>query len=172
LLGVLSPIAMRPVFRPHENRWLDAIVTRRRGVFLGPAIARDNIREVIRALRQREVVWFASDQNYGLKHSVFSPFFGIPAATNTALTRLVALTGAAVLPFASRRLPDGTYDLVIHPPLENFPSLDAQDDMNRVNKLIETEVRLAPEQYWWIHRRFKDRPPGQKDVYARADRTP
>lgn len=171
ILGIHSPITIRPVYRPHENPWLDEIVIRRRSVFLGAPIARDNIREMIRTLHRGGVVWFASDQNYGLKHSVFSPFFGVPAATNTAITRIAALTNAAVLPYVSRRLPDGTYDEVIHPPLENFPSGDPQADMDRVNKLIEAEVRLAPEQYWWIHRRFKDRPPGLKDVYADSDRT-
>ena len=169
ILGLVSPIPVRPTFRPHENAWLDYIVNRRRGVFLGPPIARDNIREMVRALRRQEIVWFAFDQNYGLKHSVFSPFFNVPAATNTALSRIVALTHAAVLPYSSRRLDDGTYEIVIKPPLEDFPSADPQADTDRMNHIIETQVRIAPEQYWWIHRRFKDRPPGQKDVYAPAD---
>lgn len=171
ILGVVSPIPVRPIFRPHENEWLDYIVNRRRGVFLGPPIARDNIREMVRALRRQEVVWFASDQNYGLKHSVFSRFFNIPAATNTALPRIVELTNAAVLPYSSRRLDNGSYEVVIKPPLESFPSADPQADMDRMHHIIEAQVRVAPEQYWWTHRRFKDRPPGQKDVYALSDRS-
>jgi KDO2-lipid IV(A) lauroyltransferase len=118
-----------------------------------------------RALKNRRAVWYAFDQNYGLKNSVFAPFFGIPAATNTATSRLAELTGAAVVPFVTRRLADGTYVQRIEPALQGFPSGDVQADAARLNVLIEGWVREAPEQYLWTHRRFKDRPDKEPRFY-------
>jgi KDO2-lipid IV(A) lauroyltransferase len=94
--------------------------------------------------------------------------FGIPAATNTLTSRLARTTGAPVLPYFLRRLP-GTqgYRAVIHPPLEDFPSDDAVADTERLNHLIEAQVRLVPEQYLWIHRRFKGLTEDYPDYYGR-----
>ncbi len=94
------------------------------------------------------------------------PFFGIPACTITATSRLAALSGAAVVPYFPKRLPGGSgYEVVILPALENFPSEDVVADTRRINELLEQYVRLAPEQYLWVHRRFKTRPPGSAGVY-------
>jgi len=121
----------------------------------------------VRALKKNEAVWYAFDQNYkGKKNRVFAPFFGIAAATNTATSRLAQATGAAVVPFFTRRLPDGKgYAQRIDPPLADFPSGDPAADAARLNALIEGWVKEAPEQYLWSHRRFRTRPKGEARFY-------
>jgi KDO2-lipid IV(A) lauroyltransferase len=76
------------------------------------------------------------------------------------------MTGAAVVPFFLKREADHTYTLTIHPPLENFPTADANADALRINQLLENNIRLCPEQYFWVHKRFKARGPDYPDVYA------
>jgi len=167
LLASLSDVRFSIVYRPHENPVMEYLFQRQRVRSARQAIARDDIKGMVRALRAGQVVWFAPDQNYGHKHSLFSPFFGVPAATNIATSRLAKLTGAAVVPFASRRQP-GTlagYEVELLPPLQNFPSDDVQQDTDRLNEMLAAQIRRSPEQYLWIHRRFKDRPPGEDDVY-------
>ena len=102
----------------------------------------------------------------GERASVFVPFFGIPAATVTILSRLAETTNAAVLPCITRILPGGRgYELRIYPPLENFPTADPMADAARMNKEIETWVREMPEQYMWSYRRFKTRPNNEPSLY-------
>ena len=106
---------------------------------------------MMRCLRDNSVVWYASDQSYGGKGSVLLPFFGEPAMTNTATTKLAAISGATVLPYFFRRLP-GTqgYRVDIGAPLPGFPSDDAALDARRLFGLLESYIRLAPEQYLWL----------------------
>lgn len=167
LLACLSGVRFSIVYRPHENPVLEYLFQRQRVRSAEQAIARDDMKGMVRALRAGRVVWFAPDQNFGHKHSLFSPFFGVAAATNTATSRLAKLTGAAVVPFASRRRPGtlGNYEVEFLPALPDFPSDDLQQDTDRLNRLLETQIRRAPEQYLWIHRRFKDRPGGESNVY-------
>jgi KDO2-lipid IV(A) lauroyltransferase len=95
------------------------------------------------------------------------PFFGIPAATITATARIARASGAAVVPFFPKRLPDNRgYRLTLYPALSGFPSGDDAADAGRINTVIEHAIREMPAQYLWAHRRFKTRPPGQPDVYA------
>ncbi len=165
LLARLAPIT--PLYRPNENPLIERIMVRIRERGLGQRIIpREDARLMIRTLKANKGVWFAPDQNFGHKGSVFSPFFGVPAATNTATTRFARMTGAPVLPFVALRRDDGSgYDLRIEPPLTGCPTDDLQADTDRVNGLIESWVRLAPAQYFWAHRRFKDRPPGEERFY-------
>jgi Kdo2-lipid IVA lauroyltransferase/acyltransferase len=134
----------------------------------GYPIPRDDIRAFISALKRNECVWYAPDQSYRNKGAEMVPLFGIPAATNTLTSRLARMTGATVLPYFCRRLP-GTqgYHGVIHPPLENFPSEYPVADTERFNHMIEAQVRLVPEQYLWIHRRFKGLSEDYPDYYGR-----
>ena len=112
------------------------------------------------------MLWYAPDQDFGPKQSLFLPFFGIPAATLTATARLVELTGCRVVPMFPRYdEASGQYVVQFHPALENFPSGDSVADLTRINALLEEQVRKAPEQYWWIHRRFKTRPDGEPPFY-------
>jgi KDO2-lipid IV(A) lauroyltransferase len=129
-------------------------------------IHRHNIRGFIKALKNGEAVWYAPDQSQQRRNSVYAPFFGIQANTLSATTRLAKLTGAAVMPFSIRRLPDARgYALTIQPALEDFPGEDEVADATRFNALIETQIRENPEQYLWIHRRFKKRPEGEARLY-------
>jgi KDO2-lipid IV(A) lauroyltransferase len=158
-------LPLNAMYRPNENPVIERAIRARRTEQFGVPIRRDDVRAMLRALKNKEAVWYAFDQNYGLKNSVFAPFFGVPAATNTATSRLAEATGAAVVPFFTRRLADGTYVQRIAPALEGFPSGDAQADAARLNALIEGWVREAPEQYLWVHRRFKDRPANEPRFY-------
>jgi KDO2-lipid IV(A) lauroyltransferase len=112
-------------------------------------------------------VWYAPDQAYRNKGAQMVPFFGIPCASNTATSRLVKMSGAAVLPYFPERLPNGRYRMNILPALDNFPSNDAVADTARFHHLIEAQVRKVPDQYLWIHRRFKGLSEDYPDYYRR-----
>ncbi len=158
--------AFRPMYRPSRNPVSDWVMLRSRERHVEQAIDRRDVRATLRALRQNQPVWYAPDQDYGREHSVFVPFFGVPAATITATARLAGISGAAVVPFFQHRLPSGQgYLVTLEPALEGFPSGDAVADAARVNRIIEDRVRAHPEQYLWTHRRFKTRPPGEPRWY-------
>jgi KDO2-lipid IV(A) lauroyltransferase len=129
------------------------------------------VREMLRNLAGNAVVWYASDQSYGGKGSELLPFFGVPAMTNTAIARIARVSGAAVLPYFCRRLPDDTYEMLIRAPLPNWPSGDDTRDALAHIALLEEFISSCPEQYWWIHRRFKGRPAPLPDLYADARST-
>lgn len=155
------------LFRSSKNKLIDTLLLRHRQATFSMAIERHSLRTMIKQLEKNRIVWYAPDQDYGAKHSVFAPFFGVSAASITATARLAKLSGAVVIPAFPYRLPNAKgYDLVVLPPLENFPSGDEVADATRINKIIEEAIRRAPEQYLWAHRRFKTRPPGEPDVYA------
>jgi Kdo2-lipid IVA lauroyltransferase/acyltransferase len=119
------------------------------------AVPMDDLRGLLRALKAGNIIWYAPDQGKRTKLSAVLPFFGVPAMTNTATSRLAEMTGAAVVPYFGARLPDGSYRLTILPALDNFPSADAEADSIRINQLFEDYIRQAPDQYFWVHRRFK-----------------
>ena len=123
------------------------------------------IRQSVRYLRDGGVLWYAPDQDMRGKDSVFVPFFGVPAATISATHHLARMSGALVMPFFHRRLPDGGYVIRIGEPLHDFPSDDVVTDTTRINTEIEAMVRAAPDQYFWLHKRFKTRPAGSDPVY-------
>jgi len=155
------------IYRPHEHPLIEYFFKHSREQHAQQAIHRDNGRAMLRSLKQNKTLWLAVDQNYGHKNSVFADFLGIPAATNTAFSRLAQLSGAAVIPFFTQRLDHyrGGYQITFHPPLVDFPSGDDLADATRINQFIEQQVRRAPEQYLWVHRRFKDRPVGEERFY-------
>ncbi len=155
------------MYRPQSVAVFDAYMKRARtGRRNNRVFARDDPRAMIRALRHNEGVWYAIDQNYGRPDALFVPFFGVPAATISATSRLARITGAAVVPFLPRRLP-GTqgYEIRVLPALADFPSGDDYTDLHRIHGLLEDHIRLVPEQYFWVHRRFKTRPAGATGVY-------
>jgi len=173
-IGARAICARRPtsiMYRPTKNAVLERFLQVNRGRHAKRAIPRDDIRALIGALKANETVWYAPDQAYRKKGAEMVPFFGIPAATNTATSRLARLTGAAVLPYFPERLPGAKgYRMVIHPPLEGFPSEDAKADALRFNQLIEAQIRHVPGQYLWIHRRFKGTTPDYPDYYRKDGR--
>jgi KDO2-lipid IV(A) lauroyltransferase len=129
------------------------------------AVHFNDLKGLIRALRAGHAIWYAPDQGKRSPGSEILPFFGVPAITNTATSKIAKMTGSAVIPYFARREPDGSYTLSIHPPLENFPTEDLSADAVRINRLIEENIRLAPEQYFWVHKRFKARGEGYPEVY-------
>ena len=157
LLAQFFPLHV--VYRPHQNPVIEWRVARLRAKRYGLAISRDDIRTMLRSLQQGNVVWYAQDQNFGRKNSVFAPFFGVSAATNTATSRISFIGRAKVVPFFTVRIPNG-YRLQFYPSLENFPSESVLNDTIQINQVIEQQVRVYPEQYLWTHRRYKDRPEG------------
>lgn len=164
LLSLHAPFHV--LYRRHKNAAFEAVMQRARERHFDKAIPRDDMRGMLRSLKSNMPVWYAPDQNYGAEHSVFVSFFGIPAATITATARLARISGARVVPFFQERLPGSAgYRLRLYPALENFPTADEAADTQRVNDLIEAEIRRMPAQYLWAHRRFKTRPPGAPPVY-------
>jgi len=157
--------AIGVMYRRHENPVIERALTRNRERSFTAVIPRDDIRQLVRTLRKNQAVWYAPDQSFKGSNSTLAPFFGVPAATNTGTSRLAKIAKAPVHPFIAYRLPgDRGYKLIIKPPLEDFPSDDLDADASRINRLIEEEIAYAPEQYFWIHRRFKKRK-GLPDPY-------
>jgi KDO2-lipid IV(A) lauroyltransferase len=153
-------------YRELRNKLSDRIIKNAREKHCRQLIHRFDLRAFLDALKSGEVVWYAPDQSQSRRKGVFAPFFGIPASTLKATTRLARMTGAAVNPFVIQRLPDARgYALTIQPALENFPGENEVADATRFNALLESQVRKNPEQYLWIHRRFKSRPPGEPKLY-------
>ncbi len=158
--------AIGGLYRPNRNPLLDEFLRRARSRALQAVIPKDRMRGLLRALKQGLAVWYAPDQSYRRRYSVLVPFFGEPAMTNGALTHIARLSGSPVVPYFPRRMPDGSgYRVSILPALESFPSGDVAADARRVMALFEARIRQAPEQYYWIHRRFKGRPEGFPDPY-------
>lgn len=162
-------VLFHAMYREHKNPLFEAVMRRARERRCEHAIPRGDVRALLNSLKKGLPVWYAPDQNYGREHSIFAPFFGVPAATITSTSRLARLSGAAVVPFFQVRLPHGQgYRLTLYPALQNFPGDDIMQDTLRVNQIIEQQIRRAPEQYLWVHRRFKTRPPGSPDAYRPA----
>lgn len=156
---------MGGLYRDPNHPVVAHLMRGQRARHMSPAVHFDDLRGLVRALRGNSAIWYAPDQGKRSKSSEILPFFGVPAITNTATSKIAAMTGAAVVPFFAKREADHSYTLTLLPPLENFPTADAAADAVRINRLIEEHVRLAPEQYFWVHRRFKARGPGYPEVY-------
>ena len=157
------------VYRPHNNPVLEYLQVRGRSRSSKGMISKFKIKDAIRAIRAGENMWYTSDQDYGRDGAEFVPFFAVEeAATITGGSTLARLSKAVVLPFLCLRNPDSSgYTLEIHPPLEDFPSGDDRADAIRTNKIIEENIMRAPEQYMWLHRRFKTRPvKGESGFYS------
>lgn len=153
------------MYRPYSNAVLDFFMHRWRERRSGlPALPREDLRAIVKAMRQGRAIWYAPDQTLGGREHVFVPFFGEPVQMLTATSRLAQMGRALVLPYFPAR--EGSrYRLRFLPPLEDFPSGDDAADARRVNELIEQGVRAALPQYFWVHRRFKKRPPGMAKAY-------
>lgn len=155
------------VSREQNNPVFERSIRRGRARRMQGVIDRSDTRSISRCLRNGHVIWYAPDQDYGNRHAVFTDFFGVPAATLTTTARLARLHGSAVLLFSHYRTRDGSgYRLVFSPPIADVPSGDDVGDTHRIGALIEAAVRRQPDQYLWIHRRFKTRPPGQPSPYG------
>ncbi|MFQ5634077.1 MAG: LpxL/LpxP family Kdo(2)-lipid IV(A) lauroyl/palmitoleoyl acyltransferase [Gammaproteobacteria bacterium] len=158
---------MAAMYRPFRNRFVDQVMRRSRRRAIAHLVPKGSMRRMIRLLRNGTPVWYAPDQAYDRKYSALVPFFGVPAMTNCALTHIARLGDAQVVPFLPRRRADYRgYVAEFLPPLADFPSGDEEADARRVNRLFEEHIRKVPAQYYWVHRRFKNRPPPHEDPYA------
>ena len=155
------------MYKPSRQSFVEALMCHGRGHYFDGVIPQNNVREVIKRLKSGRIVWYAPDQDYGSKQSVFAPFFGIPAATITATSRLAAMTGARIVFMSHFRQTPDAYLLNLREPPQNLPTGDDSHDAEIMNRVIEEEVRKAPEEYWWVHRRFKSDPDGgRRDLYT------
>jgi KDO2-lipid IV(A) lauroyltransferase len=163
---VSSHLRIAGMYRRMDSDVFEFAVLRARLHYADAMFDKDDIRGTVRYLKAGGTLWYAPDQDMRSKDNVFAPFFGVPAATITATHHLARLSNALVIPFYHRRLPgDAGYAMRLGAPLADFPSNDAGVDTARVNGQIEQMVREAPEQYLWVHKRFKTRPPGEPKLY-------
>jgi KDO2-lipid IV(A) lauroyltransferase len=154
------------MYQKIRNPVVDRQVRRARQQFGSVSIERhDDLRGLVREMKKGTPFFYLPDQDCG-RRGLFVPFCGVAASTVPMLGRFAAMTGAVVIPTFARFLPRGRgLELIFDPPLENFPSGDRTADTLRMNQVIEARIRTMPEQYFWVHRRFKTRPPGEAPIY-------
>ena len=157
------------VYRKNRSEFITELQRSGREKSVERTIEKRDIKRMVRALRDGRAVWYAPDQSYNRKGSEVIKFFGVPCMHTTATSTLARLGNALVIPFFPERHPDGRYVFTFQPPFENFPTDDLVADTYRYVEVLEEHVRRVPEQYFWIHRKFKDLPEGYPDYYADLD---
>ena len=164
ILRLYTPF--HPVYRKQNNPLVEYLIRRERFNFTDKLIKHDDIRSMYRSIIENVPLFYIPDRNFGPRQSIFVPFFGIPTATISATSRLAGFKNSPVLPMVQQRLPGNRgYRLIIEKPLENFPGNDLYEDTARINRIIENQIRQNPENYLWVHRRFKTRPDGEESFY-------
>ena len=156
------------VYRPQNNPLLDMLIYRCRASIYAHQIDHDDMRGLVRHLKNGRAIWYSPDQDFGLKQGVMAPFFGVPAATVTAHRRLLKMSKAVAIPLYFYRHGDirnPQYSVLLQPALDNMPSDNELQDAIRTNQFFEQHLRIAPTQYMWFHRRFKTRPEGYDKIY-------
>lgn len=158
---------MMAMYRPHNNKAMEWAQTKGRMRSNKAMLDRKDLRGMVQALKRGEAVWFAPDQDYGPRGSVFAPLFAVDQAATTSGTFMLArMAKPALVPVVLIRREKGRgYDLLIQPALENYPIGDEIAAAAYMNKVVEQEIMRAPEQYMWLHRRFKTRPAGAPSLY-------
>ncbi len=154
------------MYRKSRNPFFEYLF-QRRSRFGAPVVERmASLKSLIKYIREGRPFYYLPDQDLGERASVFVPFFGVPAATVTALSRIAQSTNAVVMPCITRILPRGRgYEIRLYPSLDNFPTEDPLADAKRMNEEVEKWVREMPEQYMWSYRRFKTRPNNEPSLY-------
>jgi KDO2-lipid IV(A) lauroyltransferase len=155
-------------YQPHKNPVYEYVqsVGRTRHNKKSQIIPRKDVRRIVTALREKRVINYAPDQDYGKRNSVFVPFFGVQTATVTAPAKLIRVGNAKIIPYTTRRLSgDSGYHISICPPLKGYGEGDDMANAETINRFVEARVRENPEQYLWVHRRFKSRPDGETPFY-------
>lgn len=158
---------MAVIYMPLRKKSLmNRVMLRNRRRTLIDALPRNDLRGIVRTLKKGVPVWYAGDQDYGIDHSIFVPFMGVPAATVTGLTRLAKLSKARVVPiFFNVDKSSAGYTVTCEPALEGFPTGSDTLDAQWMNGVIERGIRERAEQYFWVHRRFQTNPPGERPQY-------
>ncbi len=160
-------------YRPHKNALFNAFMLRGRLKNTNGVFDRYDIRGTIRHLKKKNIIWYAPDQDYGENHAVYAPFFGNPAATITAASRLAKFNNSPVLMVRHHRSTNAIpYEVEFYPFPENYPGTDDVADATLMNQKLETAIRLYPEQYMWTHKRFKTQAEGKPASPYIAIRTP
>jgi KDO2-lipid IV(A) lauroyltransferase len=157
------------VYRKNSSDFITELQRSGRERAAETTIEKRDIKKIIRSLRNGRAIWYAPDQSYNRKGSVVVDFFGVPSMHTTATSSLAQLGKAVTLPFLPRRKADGSYVMTVLPAFDNFPSDDALADTRRYVKVLEDHIRTCPEQYLWIHRKFKGLPAEYPDLYADLD---
>lgn len=161
----VAGLPFHAMYRPYDNPVMDFFMHRWRQQRSGlPALPRDDLRRLVKALRSGRAIWYAPDQTLDSTQAVFAPFFGVPTQSLTATSRLAQMGRARVLPYMPERTGRG-WRVRFYPALPDFPGQDDLQDATRVNQAIECGVRAALPEYFWVHRRFKRRPPGAERLY-------
>ena len=154
------------VYRRNRSEFITEVLRTGRERSAQRTIEKRDIKSMVRALRQGRIVWYAPDQSFSRKGAEVVPFFGVPSMHTTATSTLARLGNAVTIPYFPERLADGRYRLRILEPLEDFPSDDLVADTGKYVHVLEEHVRRCPEQYFWLHRKFKDLPESYPDYYA------
>ncbi|MBF7982595.1 MULTISPECIES: kdo(2)-lipid IV(A) palmitoleoyltransferase [Rahnella] len=164
-MGLCQP--MMAMYRPHNNKAMEFVQTWGRMRSNKAMLDRKDLRGMVHALKKGEAVWFAPDQDYGPRGSVFAPLFAVDQAATTSGTFMLARLAkpALVTVVLVRKAGGKGYELVIQPQLEDYPIDDEMAAAAYMNRVIEKEIMRAPDQYLWLHRRFKTRPAGTPSLY-------
>ena len=161
--------SVNAMYRPHNNKAMEYIQTKCRSRSGSGMIDRKNLKFMVSELKQGKAIWFAPDQDFGLRGTVFAPFFSVAnASTSKGVSTVAKLSHSPILTVTMVRNDVGSkkpYELIIGAEIIDFPRDDDFLGAKRLNNIIETEILRAPEQYLWAHRRFKTRPPGEISMY-------
>lgn len=156
------------MYANQKNRYLTELLLKKRARFRNQYLysRQEGLRPILKGMRKGMPFIYPPDQDQGVKDGAFIPFFGVPAATMTSMPRIAQMTGAKIVPSITRVLPGGEgYVLTFYPAWDNYPSGDDIADARRMNAFIEDRIREMPEQYFWLHKRFKTRPEGEERFY-------
>jgi Kdo2-lipid IVA lauroyltransferase/acyltransferase len=165
-LTLQLPLRFTTIFTPQSNATVDAWVAQGRVRFGQVRLfsREDGVKPIVSALRDNEVLYLLPDMNFGANESIFVPFYGEPAATVPSLSRFAKLGRARVMPVTTRMTPTG-YEVVVHPAWTDFPTNEVTADTALMNQRLEVLINTMPTQYFWVHKRFKTRPPGVPELY-------
>ena len=159
-------VPFQVMYKRAHNRLFDAFMRYHRGRLYKAIVDHHKPITLVKGLKKGYAAWYAPDQDFGGKDTVFVPFFGVDATALTAPARFAQISGAPVVPYYIQRKPHGQgYRLTILPALENFPTGDAEKDALCINQVLESMIMKNPDQYLWVHKRYKNRPADQKRIY-------
>jgi KDO2-lipid IV(A) lauroyltransferase len=166
LLRLTTEFPVCGMYAKQKDALFDRLLERGRTRFGGQGFSRQQgLRASLRPMKSGALYYYLPDLDFGPKHSVFAPFFGVQAATIDALPQIARLMRAVIVPCVARMLPGGGYVAQVYPAWSGFPSGDDAVDVRRMLAFIEERVLEAPEQYYWLHKRFKTRPEGEPAFY-------